>query len=126
MKQSRFRWTDGSQKALKHKAQLRSDDNDLPHLTVRVVAVPQAVGRGVGLQADRPRHAHQLALLHLLLSALEPPLVRAPVKIGILGGPGKLKQEGYIRWKCRLIDLHFIHNSLELKLGGYELNSFSY
>ena len=50
MKQSRFRWTDGSQKALKHKEQLRSGDNDpRGHLTIRVVAVSQAVGRGVGL-----------------------------------------------------------------------------
>ena len=103
MRQSRFRWTDGSQKALKYKAQLRSGDSDLPPLTVRVVAVPQAVGRGVGLQADRPHHAHQLALLHLLLAALEPPLVRTPVKIGSLCGSGKLKQEGHIRWQCSAV-----------------------
>ena len=86
-------------------------------LTGLVVAVPQPVDGGLGVQPPGPRHAHQLPRLHLLLAALHPPLVRTAFEVSLLALARELETKNiYINKKyfylqtCR-VDIYFAFDS---------------
>ena len=61
--------------------------------------MPQRVGGGVRVEADGPHHAHQLPLLHLLPTALQPPLVGPGLEVGELRRAGKLTNQSTVLHK---------------------------
>ena len=75
-------------------------------LTGFVVAVPQPVDGGLGVQPPGPRHAHQLPRLHLLLAALHPPLVRTAFEVSLLALARELETKKYLHISTKNIFIY--------------------